>query len=1644
MIALLSFMFLTTMAFGQGAGVSLTGTVQDASGAVVPGASVVARNVDTGVETRTTSNDRGSYTFPSLQVGNYEISAEAPGFARFSRSGIRLSVGSQPSLNITLAVAGTVTTVDVTGAAESVILEAGASTGTLMQEEILMSVPMLTTNVMDLINLMGGVTPTSDPSMNPGAQTFAGVSAGNINIQRDGMTVSEVSMNTGINASTSINTEMIGEFKMVLSPVDAEMGRGAGQVQMTTRSGSNAFHGSAVWNNQNTALDAKDFSTKNGNIGPPWRNLNTYMLTASGPIVRNKTFFFVTWEHQISRVKLDYTARAMTNCARVGIYRYIGGANPYPATVNNAMTVGSNNMPSVDLDGNILTREYANKNNVTFLGNSGATAGQTMSYDEVHPSVAVAGVGIRSGDGDLHFESVFGPLSDGARRLIEQDVTDRLNPCAAFAASQYWDPNPNDPNNPARFGVDRLWDWDTSTNQIKPWGTGYDGRTGRAYRSAFDTTGYVNRFTYNLNDGSKVRMPPVNYFSGNGDGLNIASHRWTRSGIGGREGTIYGTGGDPDRKSLTFKIDHNINNNHRVSGTYTHENFETDEHEAIWPEEYGGMGGRITRAPRNLNASLTSTLRPTLLNEFRFGYMKADIWTRSAINYSPELRNTLEYLLPKEQSKNQMTLIGIGEGLMDFFTDSQTYNWESHPVGSRGNISASQGREDGRWSFADTVTWMKGAHSFKGGVEYRRQHSVQSVDGGLAFGRFLAIFGGGYGSVTGWPSIFGGANAGTTDRRTGMLGQDPLTKAGENWTNLTAQANSNRDCHSSDCPTPGTNGTSGRLFTTPYQMMTYFAGSTSYLTQYFYMVPDASKQYGARWNDVTKPNEDIYSNNIINQELSFFFKDDWKVSNSLTLNLGVRWEYYGVPYAADGRTLALAGGSKNIFGASTPVNDVSRFMLEKSLRSSEYKDIAFGGLNGGNAADLPMETRYEYVGPGSPKSDRMAWNKDMNNFAPHLGFAWQLPWLGRGLTTLRGGWSISYATLGSQDTFNGWIANVSAAQPTYNEIFRGESVGGASYNVSGSTLHYMDLEDLGKNDPTSPLPMHPRGGREPLKPLVTGYFSGTATAIDENLHSPLTHSLNVSLTRNIGRVLTVDVRYIGTLGREQIVSTNINQNDYINTGLAEEFERLRTDASYQSPLINSLIPKGRYNTSMRDYFPTLSGSEQLRNSLGGGNDLTQRAYNTIAGNLLGNGGYTPDPTLGEGAMLFRNGCLPDQRPGYLAAYANDPTVDAESFPCQYHTPLNYLRSNPQHGTANLQTNLTKSNYHSMQTQITLRPTHGLNFQATWTWSRALSDAGWTNYLGERTYTLTGQHRSHTLNVFGSYELPFGPRGLLLRESPSAVRKIVEGWQLGWVTAIRSGSPTSITGNTTQWGTSYPILVRPDLWDNKAGKGEAIWAEDGTFAGGRYFGDNKYTRVMDPGVCGGSLIQSLYNNHCYDNAANQVRGTTRAIALADPNGAKNHGGVALDPETNAPWAALYDKDTLGDDGVMYKAGTPIIIFRNATGDDKDGKFDPLSTGNYRSNSLTNPGQFTLDANLSKSVEFMEGKRLEIRIDAANILNHPSLTGTAAADQRYMYGGRVVNTSDPGNLGLNVAGNATIGNLPGKVGHRTFQARLALRF
>src|SRR6185369_10210093 len=167
-------------------------------------------------------------------------------------------------------------------------------------------------NVLDMLNALGGIDNLVFTSANPSAAnsggrettTLGGVSAMFTPVLRDGVMVQDTRWPTGINSATVINPDLVGEIRLIVAPVDAELGRGNGAVQISTRSGTNQFHGAATWNIQNTGLNPNSWSNNRvqpKRIEPAWININQGTVAVGGPIIKNKTFFYALGDMNYNR-----------------------------------------------------------------------------------------------------------------------------------------------------------------------------------------------------------------------------------------------------------------------------------------------------------------------------------------------------------------------------------------------------------------------------------------------------------------------------------------------------------------------------------------------------------------------------------------------------------------------------------------------------------------------------------------------------------------------------------------------------------------------------------------------------------------------------------------------------------------------------------------------------------------------------------------------------------------------------------------------------------------------------------------------------------------------------------------------------------------------------------------------------------------------------------------------------------------------------------------------------------------------------------------------------------------------------------------------------------------------------------------------
>ncbi len=273
---------------------SISGTVKDPTGAVIPGAAVVAKNDATGIQQTTQTNSEGFYSFPALAVGRYDLEVRKSGFQNFRQIGLVIDVNTALRVDVTLQV-GTVTeAIEVTSTPVHV-----ETTNTQMGEVIggtkMTTIPLDGRSYTDLLALQPGVVPVTSgeygaysPSggLNPGSMSVNGQRENANGFMVNGGTAQEEMQ---MAAAIIPNLDSISEFRILTADFDAEYGRySGGQVNVATKSGTNQFHGDVFEFLRNTNLDARNFFSPSR---APFHR-NQFGGTGGGPIKHDKLFFF--------------------------------------------------------------------------------------------------------------------------------------------------------------------------------------------------------------------------------------------------------------------------------------------------------------------------------------------------------------------------------------------------------------------------------------------------------------------------------------------------------------------------------------------------------------------------------------------------------------------------------------------------------------------------------------------------------------------------------------------------------------------------------------------------------------------------------------------------------------------------------------------------------------------------------------------------------------------------------------------------------------------------------------------------------------------------------------------------------------------------------------------------------------------------------------------------------------------------------------------------------------------------------------------------------------------------------------------------------------------------------------------------------
>ncbi len=290
-------MLLMPCAFSQVDEGSITGLVQDATGAVIPNAKVTLLNTDQGLSVVTTTDSSGVYTFSPVRIGNYSVSATAAGFSVTTQQNVKVAVSQNARVNIELKTGAATETVEVTTAPPELQTE-DASVGQVVDERSVNNLPLNGRNFTFLAQLAAGVnTPQADTRGNAanGAFSANGLRPSQNNYLLDGIdnNSDNVDFLNGTNFVVLPPPDAIAEFKVQTSDFSAELGRAAGAVlNATVKSGTNQFHGAAWEFFRNDVLDAADWFENSNGIKKGELRWNQFGGSIGGPVIKNKIFFF--------------------------------------------------------------------------------------------------------------------------------------------------------------------------------------------------------------------------------------------------------------------------------------------------------------------------------------------------------------------------------------------------------------------------------------------------------------------------------------------------------------------------------------------------------------------------------------------------------------------------------------------------------------------------------------------------------------------------------------------------------------------------------------------------------------------------------------------------------------------------------------------------------------------------------------------------------------------------------------------------------------------------------------------------------------------------------------------------------------------------------------------------------------------------------------------------------------------------------------------------------------------------------------------------------------------------------------------------------------------------------------------------------
>ena len=311
---------LPQSASAQAVSGTILGQVKDSSGAVVPGASVTLVNAGTGLTRTVVTDSNGEYTAPLLPTGTYNISTEMSGFKKVQLANVHLGVDQKVRIDLKLDLGQMTESVEIQAVAP-LLQTSSSDLSVTVEGKTIESLPLNGRNFVSLTRTIPGVT-RGNPGANidgAGSLAWRASASFSANGQRprdnnyllDGVDNNETWLQTVV---IFPSVDALDEFKLQTSTFSAEFGRSmGGVVNLQIKSGNNQFHGSAFEFHRNDALDANNwFNNRAGREKPDFKQ-NQFGGTVSGPIIKDKTFFFADYQG----MRINQGSRSSRPCPRI-------------------------------------------------------------------------------------------------------------------------------------------------------------------------------------------------------------------------------------------------------------------------------------------------------------------------------------------------------------------------------------------------------------------------------------------------------------------------------------------------------------------------------------------------------------------------------------------------------------------------------------------------------------------------------------------------------------------------------------------------------------------------------------------------------------------------------------------------------------------------------------------------------------------------------------------------------------------------------------------------------------------------------------------------------------------------------------------------------------------------------------------------------------------------------------------------------------------------------------------------------------------------------------------------------------------------------------------------------------------------------